>query len=489
MTKRAPHSSGAGTRASRRGGTRRSFIENGARALGLLAAVPPWWQHAPRTATATAWGWHLDANGDGVLDDADRQIVHAALDRRRGPRIRPQPGWDFRADLLAHGRVADSQLRALSTTLGASLPPRPMVTCWHYGWYGPGRRSGEQATVRYLGGNYRSRSRRVEEDFNRLKEEFGISADLLSWIDKPEILSAYEAGYRRASNRSRRRAGLLYESNINLGTTGRIDFDPAAPYADKLVRDFSQMGRWLGNSTGPLLRIDSRPVIYLFGSHTFGTTHSNLPHVGRALIRARDAFRQAFGSLPYLIGDESLFAGDREPGVDRLYRARFFDAISRYHHYDETQIRSIGDGAVVRLDRAHRRRLVDLERRTMRGFASVRNRFTDAPVVVVPSSAAGFAKHRLPTVAASRDDYAALLRDMQRITDEHLAANNRGRVRQGGPAAPLVLVGSWNEEFEGHALMPASSNRAVAGRSHDGFDWLYAIKSLYGWNHWAGRRD
>ena len=152
--------------------------------------------------------------------------------------------------------------------LGTRLPPRPIVACWHYGWYGPGRRRGETPTVRYLGGSYLSRDRRTEEEFNALKEEFGISADLLSWTDERRLLQAYERAYLSASNHHRRRFGLLYESNISLGTTKRIDFAPEGAAFDRLVRDFRHMGGWLAAvDSDRLLRFDGRPVVFVFGSH------------------------------------------------------------------------------------------------------------------------------------------------------------------------------------------------------------------------------
>jgi hypothetical protein len=172
-------------------------------------------------------------------------------------------------------------------------------------------------------------------------------------------------------------------------------------------------------------------------------------------------------------------------GHDRLFRAAYFDAVSRYHHYDAGQIRALGAGDPVRLDAAHVRRLVAKEARTIAAYRSVRNRYSGDPLLVIPSSAAGFAKARLPSLLASRDDYAGLLAAMQELTDEHLS--NVHAKRLGTPAlpAPLVIAGSWNEEFEGHALMPAASNRALFDKRHGGLDWLYALKSIYGWNSWA----
>lgn len=338
--------------------------------------------------------------------------------------------------------------------------------------------------VRYVGGDYLSTDRRTEEQFNALKEEFGISADVLSWIDNREVLRAYERGYLSASNRTRRRVGLLYESQINLAASGRIDMARNEPHAAKLAQDFRRMGQWLveaaGDNMSGLLRIDGRPLVYLYGSHTFGPSDRDLPAVGAALIRARDEFAEAFGAYPYLVGDESIFPGDTEVAFDRRYRARYFDAVTRYHHYDEPHIRALGSDSAVRMDARYRQGIVALERRNMEGFGAVRNRHTDASVVVVPSAAAGFAKRGLPSLRASREDYGAWLEAMQELTDEHLADRGRKRLDAAGPESPLVFVGSWNEEFEGHALMPAAQSRALADRRQGGFDWLYAIKSRYG---------
>ena len=263
---------------------------------------------------------------------------------------------------------------------------------------------------------------------------------------------------------------------------------PDTAAAQRLVRDFRRMGSWLTEiGSDRLLRFDGRPVVFVFGSHTFGPTRRDLPHVGRALDRARNAFADSFGTPPWLIGDEALFPADPGVGHDRLFRAAYFDAVPRYHHYDAGQIRELGEGGAVRLDAAHRRRLVANEARTMAGYRSVRNRYTRRPLLVIPSSASGFAKARLPSLLASRDDYAALLAAMQQLTDDHL----RGRHAEqfGTPAipAPLVIAGSWNEEFEGHALMPAAANRALVEERDGGFDWLQALKSIYGSDSWAGR--
>jgi hypothetical protein len=280
---------------------RRQFV------LGALGATSS--LGAPRcagpTSASSRWHWPQDLDGDGVISEADRPLLSGPSSLHewvRGERPQPRDAWDPRLDFLSRGRLGTDQLQrydAARPAIGTRLPPRPIVACWHYGWYGPGRRRGEPATVRYLGGSYMSRDRRTEEEFNALKEEFGISADLLSWTDERRLLQAYERAYLSAANHARRRFGLLYESNISLGTTKRIDFAPEGPAAEKPVRDFRRMGSWLAAvDTNRLLKLDDRPVVFVFGSHTFGPTRANLPHVGRALGRARAAFAETFGPPP-----------------------------------------------------------------------------------------------------------------------------------------------------------------------------------------------
>jgi hypothetical protein len=456
---------------------------------GIALARGPFLTHATARQQAAGlepwirrWPWSLDANGDGQIDAEDLDLITSLIGTRRGNGLRPAPGWDPRGDVLAQGRVARAAERAARLGLGLPVPVRPLVACWHYGWYRRATRRGDPVTMRYRGGAYSSSSRATEEEFNRLKGEFGIDVDLLSWIDAPHVMGAYERGYLAARNLRSRRFGLLYEPLLNMGVSGRVEFTDESSYGPKLVSDFAAMGRWLARAAGRgrPAQLDGRPLVYVFASHVFGRHDGELASVGRSLTQARNAFAEAYGALPYLIGDEALFPGDAAAGIDRLYRASYCDAITRYHHYDETQVRAAGGGADLNLDADHRARIAHTERRTATAFAAVRCRFTEAPLLVIPSSAAGFAKRGMPSVKASRDEYAAWLREAQTITDEHVEARHRGRVGTPRLQAPLAIVGSWNEEYEGHAVMPASQNSALRDGSHAGFDWLYAIRSLYG---------
>ena len=50
---------------------------------------------------------------------------------------------------------------------------------------------------------------------------------------------------------------------------------------------------------------------------------------------------------------------------------------------------------------------------------------------------------------------------------------------------PVVSIGSWNEDWEGHAVMPSRFNRTLSPRTQQGFDCVLAIKQVFGWNHYA----
>ena len=53
--------------------------------------------------------------------------------------------------------------------------------------------------------------------------------------------------------------------------------------------------------------------------------------------------------------------------------------------------------------------------------------------------------------------------------------------------APVYVVGSWNEEFEGHAVFPSRFNESLSSMEQQGYDLAMAIKEAFGWNHYAKR--
>jgi hypothetical protein len=471
--------------------TRRDFVRAGA--VGAAAAMTPGAlaaaaRGAPVQATDIP-AWAFDVDGNGVIDARDRAIIEASLQTQRGFGIEPLPGYDYRADLRGRGRVTGADLDAFDrTAVFGPAPTRPEVICFHYGWYQGARRVDESTTATFLGGDYDSHNTPTEDRFNALKNEFGITADLLSWIHPPaqndDSLNNYDRGYFAASSAKTRKFGWLYETAINLGSNAPMSMAPDTGLPYLLAEHFRRMAdRFIdpaiGNGSANVLRLDGRPVIFIYASHLLGTTLLSMIDVARALTWARQAFTEIAGVPPYLIGDELPITTEQGVSSARRLRASFFDAVSRYHHYEDDLVAAFAADGPVSLGGDYLQRILDNERRSIEAFAGLRNRFTGAPVLVLPSSAAGFAKRGFPTLHASRSAYERLLRATRQLSMEHLT-----RLRAEPQGQPLVqapaLVGSWNEEFEGHAVFPAARNEALVRGGYNGFEWLTAIKHVYG---------
>ncbi len=441
-----------------------------------------------------------DVDGNGQLDAADLQLMQRALFTSRGFGLEPNTGYDHRADIFGRGEVDQAAVDAVSRTLGVvgdGVPvsdPRPITVAWHYGWYDRLRRPLLEQTVRYLGGDYLSNNSSVEAEFNRLRNEFGITVDALSWIPPrvtPTILPNYQAGYFAASNAATRYVALLYESVLALPLTGgRVDFRLLE--ANRLlVSDFEAMARTLVAARDQyptrVFELAGRPVVFVFASHAWGL-HPNddvgFERIARAVGAAREAFSAVYGALPYLVGDELLpLAATTSPSPARVSRAINFDAVSTYHAANLKPsatpfAMNEAYGALQRL-------------RLERGMTAVhglRNRFSDVRLLIIPSLAGGFAKHGLPILSASRQAYADYLKQLTDFyTEVYLPQEWPGAVGTQALPAPIYTVGSWNEEYEGHAVLPAQFNLAITDSQQGGFDYAMALKEAFSWNHYAER--
>ena len=476
---------------------RRSFLRGGA--MGLAGAMGTRLL-AQTSAGVTLPAYVADVDGDGRLGTADTQLMRGALFTSRGFAIKPNTGYDFRADVFGRARVDQAAVDAVSRTvdlLGDGLPvsdPRPITVAWHYGWYNKIRRPLLQQTVRYLGGDYLSNDPRVEEEFNCLRNEFGITVDAISWIPPrvtPTILPNYNAGYFAASNAATRYVALLYEGTLALPATGsRIDFRQQE-VANLLVADFDAMARTLvaARDRHPtrVFELGGRPVIFIFGSHSWGLNADDdveFSRISDVVGEARDVFKLVYGAVPYLVGDELLpLASTTSPPPDRVNRTINFDAIYTYHSANLKP--SATPFAINQAYAAlQRRRLV----RATTALRGLRNRFTDTRLLIIPSLAGGFAKHGLPILSTTGQAYANFVKLLIRYYGEtYLPQEWPGVVGTADLPAPIYTVGSWNEEFEGHAVLPAEFNLAVRDSQQGGFDFALALKQVFGWNHYAER--
>ena len=99
------------------------------------------------------------------------------------------------------------------------------------------------------------------------------------------------------------------------------------------------MGRFLANARdgagARVFTLDGRPVVFIFGSHTWGLLpleSAQFTAFEVALDRAREAFRVRYGSLPFLVGEEKILSAGGVFADDRVRHMASFDAAYVYHH-------------------------------------------------------------------------------------------------------------------------------------------------------------
>ena len=454
--------------------------------------------HAQSTSVEKLPAYVADVNGDGFLSAADQQVVTAAQSSRRGFALAPNAGWDFRADVFGRGIVDQDEVDAVMRTVAGpvsdpvGLQRRPVTVCWHYGWHDRLRRAQELQTVGFLGGDYVSSDPEVETTFNSLKNECGISVDALSWMParvRPQLEQNYRTGYLDASNSGTRLAALLYESVISLSdNVTRVDFSSPST-ASRLADDFEQMGNVLAEirdrSPARLFLLAGRPVTFVFGSHVWGTQGRDAVDsaMTRAITEARSRFELAYGAPPYVVGEDLwVLSRLRTPPLVGG-RISHFDALFSY--YNAQLKRGTGTAPLNRFFSATQLRFSEHAYNML--FAA-RNVFTGDPILAIPSLAAGFAKPGFPTITVTREQYVDFMK-AQKLLHGHAYLSPFWAQTLGTAALPAAIytVGSWNEEFEGHAVLPARFNHSVLNMRQGGFDLAMAIKEVFGWNHYAER--
>ena len=442
-----------------------------------------------------------DVDGSDFLSEADPRIVAAAQFSRRGFDLIPHDGWDFRADVFGQGTVDPDATFAVRQTVNlVGLGPigirrRPITVCWHYGWHDRLSRPRSLQTVRFRGGDYLSNNPEVEGTFNSLKNECGISVDALSWMPgrvRPELEDAYRAGYLSAFNSATRLTALLYESFIAVGNGGtRIDFG-LPRIGSRFADDFEQMGNFFAEirdrHSARLFLVGGRPVIFLFGSHSWGSESADVADAAAmtaAIDVARNRFEGAYGTPPYLVGEElwGLSHPNVFPDVRRR-RISHFDAVFSYHN----ALLKPGTGGVP-LDAFYSAAQLRATEQGNERLAGLRNRYSESPILAIPSLAAGFSKPGFPTITVSRSQYTDFMRAQVAFHwQEYLLPLWTTELNTPALPAAIFTLGSWNEEYEGHAVFPASFNLALRQVRQRGFDLSMAIKEVFSWNHYA-RRD
>jgi hypothetical protein len=337
----------------------------------------------------------------------------------------------------------------------------------------------------------------VETVFNDQKNEFGITVDALSWIPvraNGNLLSNYRKGFLRTPNLETRHVSLLYESTLSLPTVnGRVDFmDPLVPALSR--QDFELMARFLvqvrDRTPARIFTLDGRPVVFIFGTHSWGRFPIE-PEQYRAFEIAmdlcREAFRVEYGTLPYLVGEEMILSSRGVFADDRVRRSLSFDAIYAYHHASNLKPTVLsGANATLFVTPQYTQHQLALLGKTYEALSELRNRYTGQRILVIPNIAPGFAKPGLPTLKIDRPAYAGLLKLIQDFhVREYVQTEWADAIGTAALPAPVYVVGSWNEEFEGHCVFPSNLNRSLTNRVQEGFDLPMALKEAFGWNHYA----
>ncbi len=441
-----------------------------------------------------------DVDGDGQLGAGDTSIVKTALFAQRGFDLAPAPSFDHRADIFGRGAVdadaVDSVVHSINVLSGSTVfSPRPITVAWHYGWYNTLDRPPGSQTVRLKGGNYLSFDPEVETTFHDLKNEFGVTVDALSWIpprDNKDNQSNYRNGFLKAPNVDTRHVCLLYESTIALPSIGdRIDFS-FTPVQYFMRQDFAEMAHFFreirDDTPARIFTLDGRPVLFIFGTHTWGLLPVSTGHFGALDLMISDVrriFEDIYGAPPYLVGEEMFLSSTGEFSPDRLRRTTAFDAIYVYHHASNLKR---GIEATLQMSSSYIENQVNILRRTYRAIGGLRNRFTRRPILVIPNLAPGFAKPGHPTLQLGRGGYADFMKLLSDVhMREHIVASWRAELGTAELPAPIYVVGSWNEEFEGHCVFPFDFNFSVPEVVQHGFDLAMPLKEVFGWNHYAQR--
>ncbi|MFP6573158.1 MAG: hypothetical protein VB674_11150, partial [Vicinamibacterales bacterium] len=237
-----------------------------------------------------------------------------------------------------------------------------------------------------------------------------------------------------------------------------------------------------------IFTLDNRPVLFIFGTHTWGLlpiTSGSFWAIDAMIYEAREIFKDIYGAPPYIVGEEMYLSATGQFADDRLRRTQNFDAIHVYHHASNLKR---GMLATIQMSSSYIENQVRILHRTYDAVRNVRNRYTQRNIHVIPNLSPGFAKPAHPTLQLGRSGYADFMKLLVRVHEQYHIQNTWSR--QLGTSelpAPVYIVGSWNEEFEGHCVFPFEFNFSVPEVTQHGFDLAMPIKEVFGWNHYATR--
>jgi len=237
-----------------------------------------------------------------------------------------------------------------------------------------------------------------------------------------------------------------------------------------------------------LFTVDNRPVLFIFGTHTWGrlpVLSGNFWAIDALVYEGREIFKEIYGVAPYIVGEEMYLSATGKFADDRFRRTQNFDAIHVYHHASNLKR---GTVATIQMSSSYIENQVRILRRTYDAVANVRNRFTQRNIHVIPNLSPGFAKPAHPTLQLGRSGYADFMKLLVQVHETyHIKKRWSQELGTSEFPAPVYIVGSWNEEFEGHCVFPFEFNFSVPEITQQGWDLAMPIKEVFGWNHYANR--
>ena len=148
--------------------------------------------------------------------------------------------------------------------------------------------------------------------------------DALSWIPRrvtDQNNRNYFSGFLQAPNAATRHVCLLYEDTLALPVSGgRIGFH-STNVQSSFRDDFVAMARFLNDvrrvSPARIFALDGRPVVFIFGTHTWGRLPLGTGEAAamqQTIANARQDFADIYGEFPYLVGEEIQLS---RPGSSR----------------------------------------------------------------------------------------------------------------------------------------------------------------------------
>ena len=203
------------------------------------------------------------------------------------------------------------------------------------------------------------------------------------------------------------------------------------------------LARVRDRSPARIFTLDARPVMFIFGTHTWGSLPLNRTEIAameRSIGGAIEEFADVYGAPPYLVGEEMQLSATGSFSDDRRIRSGFFDGIYIYHHASNLKR---GTEQRLRMSPAYIQNQITILRNTYADSNNLRSRFTGRRLLVIPNLAPGFAKPGHPTIEIDRGGYADFMKLIKKVhMDGHIMQQWSAVVGQAAPPAPVYVVGS-----------------------------------------------